>query len=145
MASGVYLPSFEDLLEAAISLDWDEEDHRWALYTSARTAAANFNTDSAYSPTNEISGTGYVAGGEVVTGTAFSRPGNAISRFSSNAVLWEGTTLSGIDWVDMYAAEVAGDPLMLGLDLPSSVNTSDGDLLITPHPNGLVSFNLVPA
>lgn len=145
MASGVYLPSFEDLLEGGLALPWDDETHRWALYDATRASAASFNADESYTTVGEIAGTGYVAGGELVTGTAFSRPGGGVARYSCNSVQWEGTTLSGVQWVDMYAAEVDGDPLMVGIDLVTPVNTSDGTLLITPHPNGLVSYNLIAA
>lgn len=145
MASGVYLPSFEDLLEGSLVLPWDAEDNRWALYNATRATAVDFNADVAYSTTNEIVGTGYVAGGELVTGTAFSRPGAGVSRYSSNAVQWPGSTLSGVRFVDQVAAEVAGVPLMFGIDLVVAVNTSDGTLLITPHSAGLVTFDLTPA
>lgn len=145
MPSGVYLPSFEDLLEGVLPLSWDAETHRWALYDATRVASADYNSDTAYTTSGEIDGTGYTAGGEVVTGTAFSRPGGAVLRYSSNSVQWPGSTLSGVAHIDMYAAEESGKPLMLGLQLPTPVNTSDGNLLVTPHALGLLSYNLLPS
>lgn len=147
MASGVYLPSFEDMLEAVLALSWDAENHKAALYNSTRAGAANFNSDAAYSSTNEITGTGYTAGGVVVTGTAFSRPGSGVSKFTSNAWQWTSSTLSGVRWIDWYADAITtptADPLMFGIDLVSAYNTSDGTLLVTPHSNGLVTFDLTP-
>ncbi|MBF8186314.1 hypothetical protein ITP53_11250 [Nonomuraea sp. K274] len=143
MASGVYLPTFEDILETALTLSWDAEDHQAALYNSTRASAADYNNDTAYSTTNEIVGTGYDAGGEIVEGTAFTRPGAGVMRFSSNAFQWEESTLSGVAHIDVYAAAVAGDPLMFGVTI-SPVNTADGTLLVTPHSNGLVMFDLTP-
>lgn len=145
MASGVYLITMEDILDTTgLALDWAAEDHQWALYNATKVSAVDFNADTAYSSTNEISGTGYTAGGQVVTGTAFSRPGAAVMKYSSDAVQWTGSTLSGVRFIDMYAAAVSGDPLMLGIDLVTGVNTSDGTLLITPHANGLLSVDWTP-
>ncbi|MER7363567.1 hypothetical protein [Nonomuraea wenchangensis] len=147
MASGVYLPSFEDVLEAVLALNWDAETHKAALFNATRAGAANFNSDTAYSSTNEIVGTGYSAGGTVVTGTAFTRPGSGVAKYSSNAFQWTGSTLSGVRWIDFYADAVTtpvADPLMFGIDLVSTYNTSDGTLLVTPHSNGLATFDLTP-
>lgn len=144
MASGVYLPTMEDILDStALNLVWDAEDHQVALYNSTRAASADYNSDTSYSSTNEIVGTGYTAGGAVVEGTTFTRPGGGVLRFSSNAISWEGSTLSDVAHLDFYAAAVSGDPLMFGISI-SPVNTSDGTLLVTPHSNGLVTFDFTP-
>jgi hypothetical protein len=146
MASGVFLPSMEDILDATgLNLQWDADDHQWALYNATGAAAVDYNADTVYSATNEISGTGYDAGGEVVLGTAFSRPGAGVMKYSSDAVQWTGSTLSGVRMVKQYAAAVSGDPLMFGIDLVTPVNTSDGTLLITPHSNGLLTVDWTPA
>lgn len=145
MASGVYLLTMEDILDTTqLAVNWDAEDHQWALYNATKVSAVDYNADTVYSATNEIAGTGYTAGGKVVTGTAFSRPGAGVMKYSSNAVQWPSSTLSGVRFVDMYAAAVAGDPLMLGIDLVSPVNTSDGTLLITPHANGILTVDWTP-
>lgn len=145
MASGVYLPTFEDILDAtALNLPWDAEDHQAALYNATKAGAVDFNANTTYSSTNEIVGTGYTARGVVVTGTAFTRPGSGVSKFSSSAFQWTGSTLSGVRFIDFFAEAVSGDPLMFGVDLVSAYNTSDGTLLVTPHSNGLVTFDLTP-
>lgn len=145
--SGVYLPTMEDLMDATqLALPWDAEDNQMALYNSTRVSAANFNSDTVYSSTNELAGmTGYTAKGKAVTGTAFSRPGSAVMKFSSSAVAWAGSTLSGVAWVELFAEAVSGDPLMMGFDLDDSINTSDGTLTLTPHTNGLLSVGWKPA
>lgn len=145
MASGLYLPTFEDILDTTqLAVDYDAETHKWGLYNSTRAGAANFNSDTVYSSTNEITGTGYTAGGKVVTGTAFSRPGAGVMKYSSNAVQWDNSTLSGVRWIDMYADALSGDPLLMGIDLVSGYNTNEGTLLVTPHSNGLYTIDLTP-
>ncbi|MCG5220259.1 hypothetical protein [Streptosporangium sp. KLBMP 9127] len=143
MASGVYLISFEDLMEAAVALSWDAEDHKAALYNATGAGAVNYNSDTVYSSTDEIVGTGYTARGLVIAGTAWSRPGAGVSKFSFNALQWTGSTLSGVRFIKMFAAAEA-DELMAGIDLVDAVNTSDGTLLVTPHANGVLTYDLTP-
>ncbi|WP_386189109.1 hypothetical protein [Streptosporangium jomthongense] len=133
----------EDIWDSTqLALDFDAETHKWALYTSSR--SPDYNANTAYSSTNEISGTGYTAGGKVVTGTAFSRPGAGVSKYSTDAVQWTSSTLSGVQHIDMYADALAGDNLMVGIALAVPVNTSDGTLLVTPHSSGLFTVDWTP-
>lgn len=143
MASGLYVVTYQDVLDTTqLALDLDLETHKFALYTSSR--VPNYNADSAYSPTNEIVGTGYTAGGKVVTGTALSLPGAGVLKYSSDAVSWPGSTLTGVRHVDMYADALAGDNLIMGIDLGQDYNTANGTLLLTPHANGLFTIDFTP-
>lgn len=148
MASGIYLPTIEDIFDTTqAALDWDAETHKWALYNSTRASAADFNANTAYSSTNEIVGTGYTAAGQLVTGTAFTRPGAGVMKYSTNAVQWTSSTLTGVQFIDQYADAVTtpvADPLMVGIDLGTGYNTSAGTLLVTPHANGLLTIDLTP-
>lgn len=142
MASGLYISTLQDILDVTqLALDWDLETHKWALYTASKTP--NYNDDTAYSATNEISGTGYTAGGQAVTGTAFSKSSGVLT-YDSDPVQWTSSTLTGVRHVDMYADAVTGDPLMIGIDLGASYNTSDGTLLITPNVSGLLTIDGTP-
>lgn len=145
MASGLYLVTFEDVLDTTqLALDLDREDHRFALYNSTRAGAADFNANTAYGTTNEIVGTGYTGGGKVVTGTALSRPGAGVMKYSSDAVSWPSSTLTGVAFVDLYAEQLAGDNLIEGIDLGTTYNTAAGTLLLTPHANGLFTIDFTP-
>src|SRR5690606_32750079 len=74
MASGLYAATFQDVLDTTqLALNLELETHRVALYTSSRNP--NYGQDTGYSSTNEIVGTGYTAGGEVLTGTSLSITG----------------------------------------------------------------------
>ncbi|WP_101788641.1 hypothetical protein [Nonomuraea indica] len=142
MASGLYISTLQDTLDVTQSgFNWELETHRWALYNSSKTP--NYNDDITYSTVNEIAGTGYVAGGELVTGTTFSKSGGTLT-YDSDPVQWTSSTLTGVRHVDQYAAAIAGDPLMIGFDLGTSYNTSDGTLLLTPNVSGLLAFDGTP-
>ena len=147
MASGLYVVTYRDVLDdSQLALNLDDETHKFALYTSSKTP--DYNADSAYSATNEISGTGYTAKGKEVTGTALSLPGAGVLKYSSDAVSWPSSTLTGVRHVDMFAealAAVTADALIMGIDLGTGYNTANGSLLLTPHANGLATIDFTPA
>jgi hypothetical protein len=144
MASGLYVVTYQDVLDTTqLALDLDREDHKMALYTSSK--VQDYNADIGYSATNELSGmTGYTAGGKVVTGTALSLPGAGVLKYSSDAVSWPGSTLTGVAKIDMYADALPGDNLIMGIDLGTTYNTSDGTLLVTPNASGLFTIDFTP-
>ena len=58
------MTNFIDVFDTTqLAIDLDLETHKVALYLDA--LAPNFSTDVGYSATNEASGTGYTAGGNV--------------------------------------------------------------------------------
>lgn len=143
MASGLYAATFRDVLDTTqLALDLDAETHRVALYTSSRTP--NYGSDTAYSSTGEISGTGYTAGGALLTGTALGITGTVLSWDADN-VEWQNTTLSGVRHADIYADALTGNNLICGVDFGQSYNTSDGTLLIIWHADGIFAIDMSPA
>lgn len=142
MASGLYAATYMDILDVTqLGVDFDAETHQWALYTASK--APSYNDDTTYSSTNEISGTGYTARGKAVTGTALSKTAGVLT-YSSDAVQWPSSTLTNVRHIDMFAEAVAGDPLIMGIDLGANYSTSNGTLLITPHANGLFAIDFTP-
>ena len=70
--------------------DLDTDVLKIALYTSSATLDA---TTTAYSSTNEVSGTGYTAGGETVSGATITSSGTtAFVDFSD--VTWSSSTIT---------------------------------------------------
>lgn len=142
MASGLYAATYMDIFDTSqLGIDFDSELHQWALYTASK--SPNYNDDTTYSSTNEITGTAYTAKGKVVTGTALAKVSGVLT-YSSNAVQWAASTLTAVRFVDMFAEAVSGDPLIMAIDLGSNYSTSDGTLLITPHANGLFAIDFTP-
>lgn len=143
MASGLYAATFRDVLDTTqLALDLDAETHKVALYTSSRTPS--YGSDTAYSSTGEISGTGYTAGGALLTGTALGITGTVLSWDADN-VEWQNTTLSGVRHADIYADALTGNNLICGVDFGQSYNTSDGTLLIIWHADGIFAIDMSPA
>ncbi|MEO3856243.1 hypothetical protein [Acrocarpospora sp. B8E8] len=140
--SGLYVVTLQDVLDTTqLALDLDLETHKLALYDN--TVTPNYTTDSAYSSSGEISGTGYTAGGKVVTGTALSAS-SGILTWDSDNVQWDSSTLTGVRGGEIYADALGGNNLILGIDFGTAYATSDGVLLVTIHANGLLTVDCVP-
>ncbi len=64
-ASGLYVLNFIDVFDATqLAIDLSLTSHKIAMYNNTETP--NFSTEVGYSVTNEVTGTGYTAGGQVV-------------------------------------------------------------------------------
>lgn len=99
-----------------------------ALYTSSATLDA---TTTAYSATNEVSGTNYTAGGNTltVTGGAVSTSGTtAYIDFSDTT--WADATITARGAV-IYNSSVAGNPAVAVLDFGGDKISTAGDFTVS--------------
>jgi hypothetical protein len=151
-ASGLYVVNFIDALDATqLALDLSLTSHKLALYTDTKTP--NFSSDTGYSATNEVSGTGWVAGGVAlsaaaagassVTPTVTDVSGTLKYTFT-NAVSVATTTLTNARGLIMYADALASDNNIFAVTFGADYSTVAGTFGITPHANGLFTIDLVP-
>ena len=113
------------------------DTYKIALYTSAATLGA---TTTAYSATNEVSGTGYTAGGQVLSGFNVTTSGTtAILDFTTDPS-WKNATITARGAL-IYNASKANKAVMV-LDFGSDKSNSEGTFTIRlPLPdatNGLI-------
>jgi hypothetical protein len=107
--------------------DFTTDTFKIALYTSSATLSA---ATTAYSATNEVSGTGYTAGGETltVTGGAVSTSGTtAYVDFSD--VTWSTATITARGAL-IYNSSQANKAVAV-LDFGSDKTSTAGDFVIT--------------
>ena len=107
--------------------DFTSHTFKIALYTSSATLSA---ATTAYSATNEVSGTGYTAGGETltVTGGAVSISGTtAFIDFSD--VSWASATITARGAL-IYNDTVAGDPAVAVLDFGADRTATSGTFTV---------------
>lgn len=107
--------------------DFTAHTFKIALYTSSATLDASTTT---YSVTNEVSGTGYTAGGEdlTVTGGAVSTSGTtAFVDFSD--VSWTSATITARGAV-IYNSSVAGNPAVAVLDFGADKTSTDATFTV---------------
>lgn len=142
--SGLYVDTIQQALgSAALALNLDSAtDQKVALYTNSLTP--NFSvTDPQYSSTNEVTGTGYAAGG-VVLGSSSIAVSSGYLVFSGANVSWPSSTLTGVRGGIVYADALTNNNLVCGINFGADYQTADGTLLITWHANGIFRINSVP-
>ena len=113
------------------------DTYKIALYTSAATLGA---TTTAYSATNEVSGTGYTAGGQVLSGFNVTTSGiTAILDFTTDPS-WENATITARGAL-IYNSSKSNKAVYV-LDFGSDIASTNGTFAITlPTPdaaNGLI-------
>ena len=113
------------------------DTYKIALYTSAATLGA---PTTAYTATNEISGTGYTAGGQTLSGFSVTTSGTtAILDFTTDPS-WANATITARGAL-IYNASKANKAVMV-LDFGSDKSNSEGTFTIRlPLPdatNGLI-------
>jgi hypothetical protein len=142
--SGVYVANFIDVFDTTqLTIDLDLETHKVALYLDALTP--NFSTDAAYSATNEASGTGYTAGGNLLTGTVFTEAVTESAVFDATDASWAASTIANAMAAIIYADALAGNNLIVLSDFVTAVSTTSGTLTVqwaAPGSGGILNFDL---
>ena len=120
------------------SIDWDNTVIKVALVTSAYAPDVDAHTNFSTHITNEVSGTGYVAGGATLAGTAVTVDiTNNWGKYDATDVTWGSSTITARGAI-VYAS-VSGD-LIEYVDFVTDKSSSNGDFKIAWHTNGV--FNL---
>ena len=97
-----------------------------ALYTSSATLSA---ATTAYSATNEVSGTNYTAAGNTLTRIDPSSSGTtALTDFADTT--WSSSTITARGAV-IYNDTASGDPSVIVLNFGADKSSSAGDFTIT--------------
>jgi hypothetical protein len=96
-----------------------------ALYTSSATLGA---TTTAYSVTDEVSGTGYSAGGNTLTVVAPTTSGTT-AFLDFNDTTWSTATITARGAL-IYHADGSGNPAVAVLDFGSDKTSTAGDFTI---------------
>jgi len=97
-----------------------------ALYTSSATLDA---TTTAYSVTNEVSGTGYSAGGETLVISANPASSGTTAFLDFSDVTWSSATITARGAL-IYLADGGTNPAVAVLDFGSDKTSTAGDFTI---------------
>lgn len=151
-ASGLYVQNIIDIFDATqLAVDMGLTTHRMALYND--TLAPNFDTDISYAVTNEVSGTGWAAGGELwstlAAGATSLAPTNTISPAGTymhdlTDVSKASTTLTSAMCMIAYADALAGNNLLYLIDFVTAVSTNAGTLGVQFAAGGVFTIDLTP-
>lgn len=97
-----------------------------ALYTSSATLDAN---TTVYSATNEATGTGYTAGGNILTISTYPTLSNSVAFISFSTVTWSITSITARGAL-IYKFDGATNPAIAVLDFGEDKTTSGGNFVI---------------
>lgn len=141
MASFIYLSCLEDMARGAIDFDTDSFK---ALLTTA-TYSENKTTHTKRSDvTNEVSGTGYTAGGFAVTVTVAKDTGNnRVNLTIAQPAALTGSTITGRKAV-IYKARggaATADELVGIVDFGADVISTNGNWQLDPANNTVLRLN----
>lgn len=145
-ASGLFVATFVDVLDTTqLALDLDLETHKVALFTNSITP--NFTTDTAYGASpydaNEVSGTGYTAGGATLTTTTFTGA-SGTATFDAADTSWSSSTITNAKGALIYADALAGNNAIVLINLGQDYSTSNGTFLIAWSASGIAALDLTP-
>jgi len=98
-----------------------------ALYTSSATLDAS---TTAYSATNEVSGTGYTAGGNTLTIAANPTSSGTTAFLDFSDTTWSSATITARGAL-IYKADGGTNPAVAVLDFGADKTSTDGDFIIT--------------
>lgn len=97
-----------------------------ALFTSSATLDASTTT---YSTTNEVSGTGYTAGGKTLTIATNPTSSNTTAFLDFSDVTWATSTITARGAL-IYKADGVTNPAVAVLDFGSDKTSSAGDFTV---------------
>jgi len=142
MASGLYVATLRDSVKNSIALDVTSVLNKVAMYTDSLTP--NFNADpSSYSSTNEVSGTGYTAGGIVIASPTLTvSSGSLVFDIADSA--WTGSTITNAEGATIYADGLSPKANIVTIDFGAAFSTVAGTFTIQWPAGGVFSIDLVP-
>lgn len=147
ISDGVFVSTYLDALNNVIALDLSDVDgFALALFTNSLVpdfsqAGAAYGADPF--DANEVSGTGYSAGGQALAGADFdesSTPGMVRWTFAS-PVEWTSSTLSNVRGGLFYASALSNRAVLLRT-FGQDYATQDGTLSISWGSNGVLTHTL---
>jgi hypothetical protein len=142
-SSGLYVTNFIDILDATqLAIDTSLGTHKWAMYTN--TLTPNFSTDQSYSVTNEVSGTGYTAGGQtIVSPTTTESPAGTL-MYDMNDQVWVAPTTVTARGAILYADALGGNNLIVAMTFGSDFASTAGTFTIQFNSLGVFTIDLTP-
>lgn len=145
--SGLYVLTFRDSLNATqMALDLTSTSNKWALFTN--TVTPNYNTDTAYGTApynaNEVTGTGYTAGGVAVASPTLTASAGGILTYDQADLSWANSTLTGVRCALLYANALTPKAAVCLVDFGQDYATSNGTLAVNWNAAGVFTLDLVP-
>lgn len=144
VSSGGYALTFEKMFIDTAGQSLEAETHKCLMVTDTHTP--DFNLDDFRDDVdNEVSGTGYSAGGKAYDTTELTISGGIIT-YDAADVAWTGSTITSAEAAILYfnVGTAGTDQLILCSDFGSPASTSSGTFTIQWNASGIFTLDLVP-
>jgi glutamate dehydrogenase/leucine dehydrogenase len=143
-ASGLYGLSLEKALIDTLGESWEAEDNKVLMVTDSYThdyTVHDFRDDI----TNEVTGTGYTAGGIALTGTEITLASGLLT-FDATDSAWASSTIANAMAAVGYfnVGSAATDPLWFLSDFVTAVSTTNGTLTVQWAAGGVATIDFTP-
>jgi hypothetical protein len=150
--SGLYVANWVDIVDASqLAVDLSLTTHKLCLLAVA--ATPNFSTDTAYSATNEVTGTNWPAGGIALSAAAAGGTSTAptVSESPTGTLMYDmndiavaATTLTNARAAQLYANALAGKNAIVLVNFAADFSTNNGTFGIQLPTTGLFAVDLTP-
>jgi len=138
MASGIYNRYKANLMNKEV--DMEADTIKCALLSSSHSFNADNNTWSDISA-NEISGTGYTAGGASLANKSVTQDNtNDKAKFDADNVTWSNATITA-HYAVLYDDTLTNDDLIACFDFGSDKSSSSGNFTIEWDSNGIIELS----
>jgi len=141
--SGVFGLTLRDNMNGTIVLNLDlNSSHKAAMFTNSVTP--NFDTNTAYgvSPynANEVSGTGYTAGGNVLTTTTIGIS-SSLLVWDAPDIAWATSTITNARCALLYADALTGNNAICLINFTADFSTIADTFNLIFSASGIVIFD----
>ncbi|OHV42183.1 hypothetical protein BBK14_11210 [Parafrankia soli] len=157
-ASGLFVATFIDVLDATqLAIDLSLATHKLALFSNSITpdfdaSAANAAYGAGQYASNEVSGTGWAAGGVALSAAAAGATSTSPTltgatgtmTYDMGDVAVSGTTLTSARCALLYADALAGNNAIVLVNFGADYSTSNGIFGITWAAGGVFSVDWTP-
>lgn len=145
--SGLFIPTWIDVLDTTqLAVNLDLTTHKVAMFTN--TITPNFSTNTAYGVApynaNEVSGTGYTAGGTTLPGTSVTENPTGTIMWDASDISWTTSTITNARCALIYADALAGDNALCLVNFGADYSTSAGTFAIQWASGGIFTWDITP-
>lgn len=147
--SGLFVATWIDILDATqLAVDLSLTTNKWAMFTNSITpdfdaSAANAQYGAGVFATNEVSGTGYTAGGTAVASPTLTGATGTMT-YDQADTSWSSSTITSARCALLYSDALAGNNAVCLVNFGADYSTSNGTFQITWNASGVFTIDLTP-
>lgn len=140
---GLFGSNLDAVLDATqLAIDLSLTTHKIAMYTDTLTPDYNAATPG-YSATNEVTGTGYTAGGQVIVSPT-SAAASGIFTYDLGDQIWASPTTVTARGAIEYADALVGNNLIVASGFGADITSTAGTFTIAWNVLGVFTIDYIP-